>query len=233
MNKKITITISALMFLAGLQTMSFATGKVFSSAIEMPLLAPKVEAEEALASHVMPLGDRYPVASVNDVFRDNILLTLHYMAGTVKSPSDIHWDEIRKPFKYEFVLKPGEVFAYHDGVLPAYQGKVKATTNAHFNAQEGFLSDGYLFGDGVCHFASLINWVGQDAGLKVESRVSHDFANIPDVPREYGTSIYADPGESYNEQMQNLYIENNLDKTVKFVFQYEGDELTVNVYEVK
>ena len=224
MKNKIIITIVTLLFMLGLQGMMFTTDRAFSSGAQAPLVAP-------LASHVMPLGDRYPVPSVNEVFRDNILLTLHYMSGTV-STNQINWDEVRKPYRYEFTLKPGEVFAYHDGVLPEYQGKKIKTTNAHFNAQEGFVSDGYLYGDGVCHFASLMTWVARDAGLKVEARVRHDFANVPDVPREHGTSIFADPGESFNEQNQNLYIENNLDKDVKFVFEYKDGGLTFSVYKI-
>lgn len=232
MKKQILIISSTLVFFAGLQGMIFATDRAFSAGSQNALVRPVVNQSE-LASHVMPLNDRYPVPSVNTVFRDNILLVLHYMAGTVKKADEISWDSVRKPFTYEFRLEPGEVFAYHDGVLPEYQGKKLVTTNAHFNAQEGFVSDGYLYGDGVCHFASLMTWVARDAGLKVEARVRHDFANVPDVPRVHGTSIYADPGESFNEQNQNLYIENTNDKPVKFVFEYKDDELTFSVYSVE
>ena len=213
--------------------MLFSTDRAFSSGSLTPLLRP-VTNENELASHIMPLDDRYAVPSVNSVFRDNILLTIRYMSGDVHKASEINWDEVRKPFTYEFTLQPGEVFAYHDGILPEYQGKKIVTTNAHFNGQEGFISDGYLYGDGVCHFASLMNWVAQDAGLKVEARVRHDFAKIPDISPEYGTSIFASQGQSgSNEQNQNLYIENTTDKSVKFVFAYKDDKLTFSIVKLK
>ena len=206
-------------------------GKAAIAQTPLSPLAKQPEAGTQLASRGMSMDNRYPVQSVSDIFRDNILLTVHYMSGDVTEPSQINWDEVRKPYRYEFVLKSGEVFAYHDDVLPEYQGKVVATTKAHFNAQEGFLSDGFLYGDGVCHFASLMNWVGQDAGLKVDARVNHDFANIPEISREYGTSIITDPtAPTLNEQMQNLYITNTSDKDVRFVFEYDGEKLKVSVY---
>ena len=208
-------------------------GKAAIAQTPLSPLAKQPDAGTLLASHGMSMDNRYPVQSVADIFRDNILLPLHYMSGQVTQPSQINWDEIRKPYKYEFVLKPGEVFAYHDDVLPEYQGNVAMTTKAHFNAQEGFLSDGFLYGDGVCHFASLMNWVGQDAGLKVDARVNHDFANIPEISREYGTSIITNPsGSSLNEQMQNLYITNTSDKPVRFVFEYDGEEMKMSIYKM-
>jgi hypothetical protein len=206
-----------------LKQSEFAVAKTVISPIA------KQSQEKVLASHVLPLNDRYAVPSVSDVFRDNILLTLFYASGKVSTANQINWNEIRKPFNYEFTLKPGEVFAFHDDVSPQYAGKTIITTHAHFNAQEGFVSDGYLYGDGVCHLASVINWVARDAGLKVEAPVNHDFAHIPDVPREYGTSIYSAPGQSGINQMQNLYIENTSDKAVKFVFEYKDSKLTVKV----
>ena len=209
-------------------------GKRAIAQVPLSPLAKQSDPGNLLASHVMPLDNRYPVPSVGDIFRDNILLTLHYMSGRVSNPSQIKWDEIRKPYTYEFVLKPGETFAYHDDVLPEYQDSLAISTKAHFNAQEGFLSDGFLYGDGVCHFASLMHWVAKDAGLKVDARVNHDFANIPDVPMQYGTSIITDPTvSSLNEQMQNLYITNTSDKDVRFVFEYGKDQkLKVSIYKI-
>jgi vancomycin resistance protein YoaR len=135
------------------------------------------------------------------------------------------------PSTYEVVIKPGETFAFHDDVNPLYSGKLVATTNAHFNAVEGFKSDGYLVGDGVCHFASLINWAARDAGLTVIAPTNHDFANIPQVPKQYGTSIYYTPGEPSVNQMQNLYVVNNKKKPVRMVFNYKNNNLSVAVYE--
>lgn len=228
------ISITLALFFVSTQQMPELLSLGKHAVAQSPLSPLAKEPEQTLiAGHSMPLNDRYPVQAVSDVFRDNILLTLHRMSGQVSS-SQLNWDEIRKPYRYEFMLKPGEVFAFHDDVLPEYQGKVVITTKSHFNAQEGFISDGYLFGDGVCHFASLMNWVASDAGLKVESPVNHNFANIPDVPMAHGTAIYSSPGETSVNQMQNLYITNNTDKDVKFVFEYGADEkLKVSIFKVE
>lgn len=239
MRKKTIIISSITLLLAFTQVRHFSDvlslGKQAIAQVPLSPLAKDDESTDTLlASHEMSLANRHPVPSVSDIFRDNILLTIHYMSGRVTQPSQINWDEVRKPYKYEFVLKSGEVFAYHDDVLPEYQEKVALTTKAHFNAQEGFLFSGLLYGDGVCHLASLMNWVGKDAGLKVDARVNHDFARIPEISREYGTSIITDPtAPTLNEQMQNLYITNTSDKDVKFVFEYgEDQELKVSIYKM-
>lgn len=186
---------------------------------------------QLLASHNMPLSDRYPVVSVNTVFRDNILLTLAYLAGTVKNPSQINWDTLHKPFTYTMVLQPGEVFAFHDDVLPEFVGKHIVTTNAHFDSTEGFVSDGYLYGDGVCHFASLINWVARDAGLEVVAPTPHNFAKIPDIRPVYGTAIYYSAGDTGANEAQNLYVENTFNKPIMFVFTYANDTMNVSIYK--
>lgn len=186
-----------------------------------------------LASRTFSLNQRYGNAFVNDVFKDNILLTLRYMDGTVKTARDISWDEIEKPIHYEFTLKPNEEFAFHDKILPKYKGNIVKTTNAHFNYSDGYKSDGYLMGDGVCHFASLIYWAAKDAGLDAVALRNHDFAPIPQVPREYGVSIYALPSDPVGSGYQNLYITNNKEKPVKFVFDYkDNNDLTVSVVEI-
>lgn len=187
--------------------------------------------EHVLASHQMSLAKRYAVPSVNDVFKDNILLTFAYLSGDVTDPKKIDWAAVRKERTFDVTLQPGEVFAFHDDFLPEFKGKVVKTTNAHFDSQEGFKSDGYLVGDGVCHFASLINWAARDAGLKVVAPTNHDFAVIPEISREYGTAIYYSPGQSSVNQMQNLYVENTFDKPVRLAFEYSGDELRVTVYK--
>mgnify|MGYP001598525164 FL=1 len=164
-----------------------------------------------LASHSLSLNNRYAVASVNDVFRYNILHTLDRMG-------------------YEFTLNSGESFAFHDDLLPAYSKNVVKTTNSHFNYQDGFKSDGYLMGDGVCHLASVIYWAALDAGLETYVPANHDFAAIPDVPKEYGVSIFSMPGTNADAS-QNLYIKNNKDKPVKLVFSYENDTLNIRITE--
>ncbi len=186
-----------------------------------------------MASHEMSLENRYGDIYVNDVFKDNILLTLKYLDGTVTEADKISWDEVKKPFKYEFNLKPKEGFAFHDTTLPEYSESIVKTTNAHFNYQDGFKSDGYLFGDGVCHLASLIYWVAKDAGLDAVSPVNHNFANVPEIPKEYGVSISFRPNETYRSALQNLYITNNQEMPISFVFEYDGEKLRIAVKEAR
>lgn len=181
-----------------------------------------------LAQHAFSLEDRYANTTVNDVFKDNILLTLGYMREKVVDKKVV-WKDIEKPFTYTFTLDPHQTFAFHTDVLPEYKDSVAKTTEAHFSADEGFKSDGYLYGDGVCHLASLINWTAKDAGLAVNAPTNHNFAAIPDVPQEYGTAIYDDPGNVSTSAAQNLYITNNKDKPVEFSFEYHDNALAVSI----
>lgn len=181
----------------------------------------------AIASRSFSMEDRYDVPSVNTVFKDNILLTLKYMDGDIKNRAQIDWSEIEKPFHAEFTLKPGEEFAFHDNVIPAYGKAVVKTTNSHYNSYEGFKGDGYMIGDGVCHLASFINWAAEDAGLDVYVPARHDFAKINEVPKEYGVSINS------NKSYGNLYITNNKDVPITFSFDYDGANLDVSVLTSK
>lgn len=185
-----------------------------------------------LGSQAFSLEKRYADTYVNNVFKDNILLTLAYMRGLDKTNIP-NWSDIEKPFTYSFTLQPGEVFAFHEDTLPEFSGKVVKTTNAHFGADEGFKSDGYLVADGVCHLASLINEAATKAGLTVVAPTNHDFAVIPEIPRQYGTAIYFMPGEKSTNALQNLYVQNNKEKPVTIVFDYKNNELTVSVEEEK
>lgn len=182
-----------------------------------------------LSSRSFSMESRYPVASVSEVFKDNILLNVAYLDGRVTAKNQIDWGQIDKSFHSEFTLRPNEVFAYHDTVLPQYEGKVAVTTKSRFNASDGYKSDGYLFGDGVCQLASLINWAARDANLEVFAPANHDFANIPEVPKEYGVAIYFDPNNISHSANRNLYITNNQDKPVTFSFDYDGTNLKVSV----
>lgn len=175
------------------------------------------------------LSDRYANDWVNNVYKDNILLTLDYISGDVKKKSDIVWEKVEKPKHTEFSLKPGEAFAFHEQILPEFNNIVVKTTNAHFNYQDGFKSDGYLTGDGVCHLASLLYWVSKDAGLRAYAPTNHDFAVINEVPKEYGVSIYNLPGAYGLSARQNLYITNNLGIPVIFTFNYDGVNLTIEI----
>lgn len=178
-----------------------------------------------LATRSFSMEDRYNVASVNTVFKDNILLTLNYMSGAVKSKADLNWDSVTKPFHYEFTLKPGDVFAFHDGILPEYKGKVTVTSGVLFNSLEGFKYDGFLVGDGVCHLASMINWEAKDAGLTSYAPSGHK--KINDIPKEYGVGILAP------NPYGNLYVTNTKDVPVTFAFDFDGTNLVVSVLETK
>lgn len=199
--------------------------------VQMPQ-APVAPIEMVLSEVNYSLENRYTNMYVNDVFVDNILLTLAYMRGSARNGGRIIWDSIRQPFVYKLVLKPGEVFAFHDRVSPEYKDKAVITTNAHFNSSEGFKSDGWLVGDGVCHLASFMNVVAQEAGLTVVAPTRHDFAKIQGVPKEQGVSIYYDPEGMGNSAKQNLYIANNRDQVIAFVFEYQDNTLAITVEEI-
>ena len=191
-----------------------------------PLVSP-FAGEKLLATHEMSLAERY-----YPVKKENILLNLAYMDGRVKSKADINWDEIQKPFTMSFKLNPGEVFAYHDDILPEYKGKIIRTTNTHFNYQEGYKSAGYLVGDGVCHLASLMYWVALDAGLKAKAPANHNFMAIPGIEKTYGVSIYSNPMSPGSNTIQNLYITNNLENSIEFMFEYSNEILKLSVLEI-
>jgi hypothetical protein len=191
---------------------------------------PRVNApSRVLSARAFSLEDRYGVKSVNDVFRDNILLTLAYTRGAVSEKTTM--DDVRKPFAFDLTLPKGAVFAFHDDIDPRFDGKQVQTTHAHFNAAERFETDGYLFGDGVCHLASLIYWAAKDAGLETLVPTNHDFMPIPDVPKEFGVAILAIPGAHSANQAQNLYITNNLAKDVTIHFSYDSRVLKVTITE--
>ena len=63
------------------------------------------------------LSNRYSNTFVNDVFSDNILLTIAYFGGKVKKGDSIDWEKIRTEQEVKFTLRPGETFAFHDAVL--------------------------------------------------------------------------------------------------------------------
>lgn len=198
----------------------------------LPILHPASEKSKLLSVREMSLLNRQPDAWVNDVFKKNILLTIAYAQHKVRNSSDISWKEVEKPFTYNLVLKPHELFAFHDGVLPQYKNKVGYTMNAHFNYQEGFMYDGYLVGDGVCHLASLLYWTAKDAKLEAIAPTSHDFAHIESVPKEFGVSIFDLPGQEYSSALQNLYLTNNRTHPIQIEFIYNGKTLRVAISEL-
>lgn len=182
-----------------------------------PLLSPIPEhllvlniKEEILAEHFLNLTIRDEDANASQGFADNILLALHYLKGDIEGPK-INWEKARAPFEVSFTLQPGEVFAFHGNILAEFANSV-VTMNSEFMTYEGYKSVWGLGGNGVCHLASLMNWVATEAGLEVVALNNHNFAPIPGIPKDYGTSIRS---QSPN---QNLYIINNFDYPVVFKF---------------
>lgn len=184
-----------------------------------------------LASEQISLEKRYENSYVNDVFKDNILLNMSYLAGKVTKKEDVNWRDIERPISYKFTLLPNKTFAFHEDVLEKYKDSVVKTTNASFNYSDGFKSDGYLTGDGVCHLASLMYWVAKNAGLDAYAPTNHDFAQIPEIAREYGVSIYKSPGQLGSNAMQNLYITNNKQNSIVLEFIYENKILKFSIFE--
>jgi len=211
----------------------FMLGTIISLILPLFIQGQPVMAGEPkpIAVREFSLEKRYEDSFVNQVFKDNILLTIKYLSGEKIDPKNIDWNKVETPFEQKIILKSGETFAFHDDVLPEYEGKIAKTTNAHFNSQEGFKSSGFLVGDGVCHLASLLYWIARDAGLETTAQVNHNFANIPEVPKEYGVSIYAYPGRQANDQLQNLYITNTRDREIAFEFKYDGRNLKISAVE--
>lgn len=179
-----------------------------------------------LAEKSYSLEYRYPDKWVSNVFKDNILLALYYLRGNEKS-SNVNWTEVEKPFHYEFGLEKDKTFAFQGDVLPEFEGRVSKTTGSNFSSYEGYKSDGWLIGDGVCQLASFINMAARQAGLSVLSPTNHNFAAIPEVPKEYGVAIFA------HNPMQNLYVTNNKNGKITIAFDYKNDILTIRIYERK
>ncbi len=190
---------------------------------------PAAHSVKKIASKTMSMTDRHPAAAANEVYKDNILLALSYMRGETKQSGAIDWAAVRRPQTFTWTLPAGQTLAFHDGVLPEFKDTLAGTSNAHFGGNEGFKSDGYLMGNGVCHLASLMDWAAKEANLRVTAPTNHDFAAIPGVPREYGVAIYSMPESPESGANQNLYVTNTLGHDVTFEFNYDGTNLTVNV----
>ncbi len=204
----------------------------FLSQLKGPSDINRVKDQFVVAKEIS-LENRYDNKFVNDVFKDNILLNIAYMSGKISNKSDINWNNIEKPFNYKFTLLPAKTFAFHDDVLPQYKDSVAITTKSNFNFQDGFKSDGYLTGDGVCHLASLIYWAAKAANLETYAPRNHDFARIPQIDREYGVAIYKMPGQTQSNELQNLYVTNNRQNPVVFEFDYDGKNLKLSILEIK
>ena len=148
------------------------------------------------------------------------------MDNDVQKGDPIDWDKVREQGQAQFILEPGQTFAFHDNLQPELADSVVQTTNARFIASEGFKYDGFIVGDGVCHLASFINVISREAGLEVYAPVRHDFAAIPDVTREFATSINS------GDKTQNMYIKNTTDKPITFTFDHNFDMVKITVESV-
>lgn len=193
--------------------------------------------QKPLAVHEMDLSKRLDNEAGSRIFADNILLALHYQKGDINelktgskitSEANINWDKVRSPFEYSFTLKTGEVFAFHNKALAEY-GNPKYTMNSRFFGEEGYKFLNGLGGNGVCHLASLMNWVARDANLEVTAKVNHDFWPVPGISREYGTAIFYSDVDNFTAQNQNLYIKNNFDYPVEFKFNVEENKVKLAV----
>ena len=194
-----------------------------------PLLSPlpdylQYQNQKILVEENLDLTVREPSLEANQGYTDNILLALHYLKSEETLPID--WEEVRKPFEVSFVLQPGESFAFHENVLPEF-ARPAVTMNSEFLTTEGYKSVWGLGGNGVCHLASLMNWVASEAGLKVVAKANHSFALIPGISQEYGTSIRS------QSSSQNLYIINSLDQSMSFWFKTDSQRLTLKISQLK
>ncbi|OGH19504.1 MAG: hypothetical protein A3F31_04415 [Candidatus Levybacteria bacterium RIFCSPHIGHO2_12_FULL_38_12] len=196
---------------------------IFSSIFSLNMLG---LADKPLANVSISLANRYPDSYINTIFKDNILLNLAYLQRKVKN-NQIDWNEVKKPFEYSFELRPGQAFAFHEDVLPEFKGSEITTTGAHFSFADGFKTDGYLFGDGVCHLASLLYKAAVLADLQAIAPTNHDFREIPEIEREYGVSIFYNPGNYEVNARQNLYITNDKKSPIIFNIEYKENALKV------
>ncbi len=172
------------------------------------------EEDLVLSLEMLDLSKRYPVTSVSNGFRENILIALDYFAF-----QDVVLE-----------LKPGEVFAFHKkGILPEFNESKIISQESDFTTNTGYKVVAGLGGNGVCHLASLINKAASKAGLKVTAPVNHNFAVIEGIEREYGTSI----STRNSPERQNLYIKNNFDYPVGFKFVLNGDILVLSIIASK
>lgn len=152
---------------------------------------------------------------------DNMLLALRHLNGErVALPVD--WEAVRQPFEVSFVLQPGQTFSFHPNVLPEFSSP-DVVLDLNFSSSRGYKTVGYLDGSGVCHLATLINWVASEAGLETRAPTRHIGGPVHDIPSEYDTAILTSQPE------QNLYLRNTLSFPVEFVFEANSEEITLSI----
>ncbi len=169
-----------------------------------------VENPIILSSAVMDLSYRYPVESVSEGFKENILVALGYIGN--------------------FTLQPGEVFAFHQkGILSEFREDKIVSQDSDFTTNTGYKVVAGLGGNGVCHLASLMNMAAINAGLVATAPTNHNFTAIPGIDKQYGVSI----STRNSPERQNLYIRNNFEFPVRFGFTLNGDLLTLSIHVIR
>lgn len=192
-----------------------------------------VEQETVLASYSLDLSSRYPVTSVSDGFKENILIALGYLSsigGSSEQPviGDIipQGDTLQAQRNFALSLKPGEVFAFHKkGILPQFNESKIISQESDFTTNYGYKVVAGLGGNGVCHLASLMNLVALKAGLEVVAPTNHNFDRIPGIDKEYGVSI----STRNSPERQNLYIKNNFEFPMFFRFELRENNLVFSI----
>jgi len=210
--------------------------------LAVPLVMPIAQSQlekyqyEVISTKVLSLKVRHPDKTVNDIFSDNILLNLHYIKGDINDlktgkanagENMINWEKIREPFDFSVTLKPDETFAFHDDVLPEFKDEKIISGWTEFSYNDGYKQVDGLYGNGVCHLASVLNWLGITSRLEVTAKVNHDFFPVKGVPQKYGTSILYMGG--YSSQMQNLYIKNTYSHPITLVFNINPQRVVISV----
>lgn len=182
-----------------------------------------------LSTGRMDLSYRYPVENTSKVFTENILINLYYLSRLGRGENG----QVIEGFKpqenvtasFSLTLQPGEVFAFHDKVLDQYKESKIIAPEGGYRAKDGYILLGGLYGNGVCHLATLMNYVAQHSGVEVTALTRHDFAAIPGFDREYGTSI----STGNAPERQNLYIKNDKEMPLELRFDLQGNELVFTI----
>jgi len=185
-----------------------------------------VNTQKTLASEYLDLDYRYPVETTSQGFKSNILTSLYYFsrieAGDSEKDNPNAENDVPKLFSIK--LNPGEVLAFQDNIPEEYTKYTVKTQKSYYRASEGYNLTAGLWGNGVCHLATLMNWVATEAGLQVNAPTRHDFAKIPGTDPKYGTSI-----STRSPKVQNLYIKNNQGFPVEFKFMILGNMLNLSI----
>lgn len=162
-----------------------------------------------IASHSLKSPGELPPA-----YFLNIKLALAYARGEAAkaygapNKATTNWNSLKdNQLVHQIILKAGQTFEFDKDL------------RCNFSDAQGFLSNG----DGLCHFASLMYWTCQEAGLDCRAPTSHETVGwIPGVPQQYQIAI-----QTAYLATQNLWVTNNTGRTM--VVQLVGDSETITV----